>query len=177
MFELLLMRHAKSDWSIYAADIDRPLNSRGRRDARFMGAYLNQHNLIPDRMVVSAAQRTRETASLLLENLPVPGDRLIIDKELYLADRETLCEIIELYGRASPRSGQRLMILAHNPGMDDVVRYLSSSGPPFSSSGKLMTTSAVARFHLDSPAAVNKPGQGKLISLLRPKEIREPAEV
>lgn len=176
MFELMLMRHAKSDWSAYTADIDRPLNSRGRRDADLMGAHLSSHKLIPDRLVVSAAQRTRETASLILQHLPVLKDNVIIDKELYLADRGTICELIELYARASSRSGQRLMLLAHNPGMDDVVRYLSSRMPPLSDNGKLMTTCAVARFRLDAPESVNKPGQGELIDLLRPKEIAEQVE-
>ena len=164
MFELLLMRHAKSDWSTYTADIDRPLNARGRKDATFMGAWLNQHKLIPDRMVVSAAQRTRETADLLLQNLSVRKDNIIIDRELYLADRQTLCELIELYAREN----YRLLILAHNPGMDDVVRYLSGTRPPLSSNGKLMTTSAVAHFQLDSSTVVNKPGFGKLLDLIRP---------
>ena len=96
MFELILMRHAKSDWSSHPADIDRPLNDRGARDAMRMGAYLKQMNLVPDAMVVSVAQRTRETASLLLDNLPVDEKNIIFDRQLYLADRETLCETIEI---------------------------------------------------------------------------------
>ncbi|MCG6937431.1 MAG: histidine phosphatase family protein [Gammaproteobacteria bacterium] len=173
MFELMLMRHAKSDWSVYTADIDRPLSGRGRRDAILMGDYLNQHKLTPDRMVVSAAQRTRETADLLLKNLSLDKNNIIIDRELYLADRETLCEAIELYAR----NNKRLLILAHNPGMDDVVSYLSATRPPLSSNGKLMTTAAVACFYMDSPQDVKKPDMGKLQHLFRPKEIAEIAGI
>ena len=171
MIDLLLMRHAKSDWGTFTADIDRPLNARGRRDAEAMGMLLQQREIIPQRMVVSAAQRTRETADQLLKYLPLNRDSVIIDRDLYLADRETLCEIIELYTSGSARSGQRLLILAHNPGMDDAVQYLSASRPPLSGNGKLMTTSAVAYFQLASSDAVSKPGQGQLINLFRPKEI------
>lgn len=167
MFELILMRHAKSDWSSHTADIDRPLNDRGARDAIRMGAYLNQMNLVPDRMVVSTAQRTRETASLLLNHLPLDEKNIIFDRQLYLADRETLCETIESYANDS----QRLLILAHNPGMDYIVSYLASSAPPLSSSGKLMTTCAAACFSLDSLDALKKPGQAVLKNLIRPKEI------
>ena len=71
MFELILMRHAKSDWHSHTADIDRPLNERGAADAVRMGARLKQLNLVPDTMVVSSAQRTQETADLLLNNLTV----------------------------------------------------------------------------------------------------------
>ena len=167
MFELMLMRHAKSDWHSHTADIDRPLNGRGGRDAVRMSAHLNEMGLIPDRMVVSVAQRTQETAELLLNNLTVPEEHIVVDKDLYLAGRSTLCEIIELYAA----DNQRLLVLAHNPGMDDLVSYLASTPPSLSSNGKLMTTCAVACFHLDSLDALKKQGRGKLQSLIRPKEI------
>jgi len=169
MFELILMRHAKSDWSSHTADIDRPLNDRGRRDAIRMGLYLNQKKLVPDRMVVSAAQRTRETADLLLNNQSVADKNIVIDKELYLASMQTLRDIIELYAA----DNQRLLILAHNPGMDDMVSYLASSPLPLSASGKLMTTCALACFRIDSLDALKKPGLGKLQNLIRPKEIAD----
>lgn len=167
MFELMLMRHAKSDWHSHTADIDRPLNDRGRRDAVNMGIYLDQNDLIPDKMIVSSAQRTQETASLLLNNMVVDNENIIVDKELYLADKETLCDIIELYAV----DGQKLLILAHNPGMDYLVSYLASESPTLSSSGKLMTTCAVAYLYLDSIDALNKQGCGELKKLIRPKEI------
>ncbi len=161
------MRHAKSDWHSHTADIDRTLNDRGARDAVRMGVYLNDAGLVPDRMIVSAARRTQQTAELLLQNMPVPESNIIVDRQLYLADTETMCELIELYAR----DDQRLLILAHNPGMDYLVSYLASSPPPLSDSGKLMTTCAVACFYLDSLAALKTPGHGELQKLLRPKEI------
>lgn len=167
MFELILMRHAKSDWHSHTSDIDRPLNDRGVRDATRMGSYLKQMELVPDRMVVSVAQRTRETASLLLKNLPLDEKDIVFDKELYLAEPETIRDIIELYAS----DNQRLLILAHNPGMDYLVSYLARPPLPLSASGKLMTTCAAACFHLESLDALKKPGQGKLQNLIRPKEV------
>lgn len=167
MFEIMLMRHAKSDWHSHTADIDRPLNARGCEDAVRMGSYLNQLNMVPDKMVISPAQRTRQTASLLMENLPVAKEQLIVDKDLYLAGTETLREIIELYASED----QRLLVLAHNPGMDDMVSYLASERPSLSSSGKLMPTCAVACFKVASTEALTKQGRAELIDLFRPKEI------
>ena len=66
---------------------------------------------------------------------------------------------------------QRLLILAHNPGMDDAVEYLASTPPLLSAGGKLMTTCAVACFQLGSVDALKKRGQGKLQHLFRPGEI------
>jgi len=167
MFDLMLMRHAKSDWHSHTRDMDRPLNERGKQDAILMGRYLNQTALSPDCLVVSGAQRTQQTARLLLNHLTIPENHIIVDKELYLADRETLQEIIELYATEN----KRLMIVAHNPGMDDMVSYLASRPAPLSSTGKLMVTCAVACFRMGSIPDISKPGQGKLVDLLRPGEI------
>lgn len=167
MFELMLMRHAKSDWHSHTADIDRPLNDRGKQDAIRMGSYLKKKDLMPDKMIVSPAQRTQETASLLLHNLNLVDGDLIIDKELYLAEKETLCDIIELYAK----DNQRLLILAHNPGMDYLVSYLSRESPKLSANGSLMTTCAVAYFHIDSCDDLRDQGTADLRKLIRPKEV------
>jgi len=132
-----------------------------------MGVYLNELGLVPDRMIISSARRTQQTAERLLQNLFVPENNIIIDRQLYLADSETICDIIKLYASED----ERLLILAHNPGMDYLVGQLASSPPPLSDSGKLMATCAVACFQLDSLAALNKSGQGELTGLFRPKEI------
>ncbi len=132
-----------------------------------MGAYLKQMDLVPDRMIISPAQRTRETAALLLESLPVTEEQLVIDNDLYLADMETMCELIELYAA----DNKRLLLLAHNPGMDELVSYLASSPPLLSSNGKLMPTCAVASFQVTSTDTLNGPGRAELQSLFRPKEI------
>jgi len=118
-------------------------------------------------MVISPAQRTRQTASLLLESLPVAEEQVIVDKELYLAGTATLRETIELYAA----EGKRLLVLAHNPGMDDMVSYLASKQPALSSSGKLMPTCAVACFSVASIEALAKQGRAELLDLFRPKEI------
>ena len=40
--QLMLLRHAKSDWPD-VPDRDRPLAKRGRRDAPVVGRWLRQH--------------------------------------------------------------------------------------------------------------------------------------
>ena len=40
MKRLILMRHAKSDWSTGGADHQRPLNKRGRNSAKALGDWL-----------------------------------------------------------------------------------------------------------------------------------------
>ena len=167
MIELMLMRHAKSDWHSHTSDIDRPLNSRGRDDAVAMGAFLANKDLVPNKMIISPAKRTQQTAELLLKSLPVDKQQVLIDRDLYLADMESISELIELYATDQ----QRMLVLAHNPGMDDMVSYLADNAPSLSANGKLMTTCAVAHFDLESVNTLGKPGNAELLGLYRPKEI------
>jgi phosphohistidine phosphatase len=167
MFNLMLVRHAKSDWHAHKSDFERPLNKRGAEDALRMGVYLSQQGLVPDCMVVSGAKRAKETAKLMLEALPIAENHVIYDKELYLADRETLQEIIEVYASKN----KRLLLLAHNPGMDDLVSYFSTTDPALTDSGKLMVTCAVACFAFNDINDVRSPGKGILDNLYRPKEV------
>ena len=62
MKTVLILRHAKSSWSKPGlADIDRPLNKRGKRDAPRMGAVLHEQDLVPDLILSSPARRARKT--------------------------------------------------------------------------------------------------------------------
>jgi len=167
MYEILLMRHAKSDWHSHTADIDRPLNKRGRRDAEHMGQYLKQSNISPDRAVTSVARRAQDTAELVLESFPTLRHEMTIDNELYLAGLHTLLEAIQLYAI----EGGCLMLVAHNPGMDEIVHYLAEKQPSYTENGKLMTTCAVAHFQLGSVDDLNRPGKARLLRIIRPKEI------
>ena len=172
MYEILLMRHAKSDWHSHTADINRPLNKRGSGDAAAMGRYLKQEGIVPDRVVSSVARRAQDTAELVLESFPhvatTARESMTVDKELYLAGLHTLLEAIQLYAI----EGGCLMLVAHNPGMDEIVHYLSDTDPVYSDNGKLMTTCAVARFQLESLDELNRPGRAHLVEIIRPKEIQ-----
>ncbi len=58
---LLLMRHAKSAWPKDVGDHDRPLAERGREAAPMIGGHLAVAGLVPSKVMVSTARRTRET--------------------------------------------------------------------------------------------------------------------
>ena len=166
MTELLVMRHAKSDWSGFQADIDRPLNKRGQNDADLMGARLLAMNIIPDRIVSSPSQRTRDTIDGLQHHLELDADRIEYDPMLYLASKSLLLDCI----RDNIVEGERLMILAHNPGIDDLVESLSHRALPLTDTMKLMTTAAVAHFSVELKDGRFDPSSVRLIQLLRPKD-------
>lgn len=167
MIELMLMRHAKSDWHNNASDHARPLNDRGCADALRMNKHLLQLNLIPDKVIASNSLRTQQTAEILLTGMKLVDTQINFDHSLYLANRQTLINTIKHYARKN----QRLLILAHNPGIDDLVDYLCSKPPPLTKNGKLMVTSAIAVFQINSLENLDRAGQGQLINLFRPRDI------
>lgn len=167
MFELIIMRHAKSDWSQDVGDTERPLNSRGRKNAAKMAKLLNEKGLVPDLIISSSASRTQETVESCLPKWPTYNGPVNFDKNLYLPTLEALLDVV----KANAEDEKRLMIVSHNPGCAVLVNYLASTAPKLSSSGKLMTTSAVAHFQFDSLEALEEPGNCELLALFRPKEI------
>ena len=108
MKRLILMRHAKSDWSAGAGDHARPLNPRGRRAAGATGDWLRENDLLPDQAILSDAMRTRETLLRLdlPESTPVEARRA-----LYLAEAEQWLDAMRGAG------GDSLLLIGHNPGM------------------------------------------------------------
>lgn len=117
MKRLILMRHAKSDWSGEALiDHDRTLNDRGRANAQALGDWLRDVGILPDEVLCSSAVRTQET----LAGLELPqGINTTITRKLYLASQD---QILSLLQRAT---GNSVLVLGHNPGVgmcaDDIV--------------------------------------------------------
>lgn len=66
--QLLVLRHAKSDWNAsYGADRDRPLAPRGVEAAGIIGRFVAASGLVPDVVLSSPAVRARTTAELAAE--------------------------------------------------------------------------------------------------------------
>lgn len=122
MLRLLLLRHAKSDWRHPGLrDHDRPLAPRGRRDAPRVGRYLRERDLVPQAALVSTARRARETAEHVLAAAGAAPDTLRLVPDLYGSSPEEIMEVVaEEGGSASP-----LLVVAHNPGMENLAgRFL-----------------------------------------------------
>jgi len=120
---LFLLRHAKSARDDpFLDDFDRPLNKRGQRAARAMAEWLAARNLHPDLVLCSAALRTRETLAAVRPALGATTE-VQVDKNLYLADEQTILDILAtLDERAQPPA--QVMVIAHNPGLEDLALRL-----------------------------------------------------
>lgn len=167
MHTLLVMRHGKSDWSANVDDFDRPLNKRGLKDAKKMGAWIKKNKLVPDIIVSSPAKRTRQTISLVCEQLGKDVPDIIWDDRLY----ETgLVELLQVIKEHEKKAG-RMLIMGHNPGLDHLVNQLSIVRPPHNASGKLMTTAAIAVLTFGDEDVNDEQGCAKVVKMARPKDI------
>ena len=90
---LILLRHGKSDWSGGEPDLQRPLASRGRRQAAEAGAWLAANISGLDLAVVSPAERARRTWELASAELATSPPTQV-DERAYAASARTLMEIV-----------------------------------------------------------------------------------
>ena len=165
---LILMRHGKSDWpENLRRDFDRPLAARGEKDAPRMGKWLRKNGLVPDQMVSSPALRARATAELVAEKLRIPGKRITLDERIYEADLRQLLDVIAAHGADS----DALLLIGHNPGLEELLAYLAQAPAPEDERGRVMTTAAVAVLEFKGSIGV-RPRCARLRQLIRPRDLK-----
>lgn len=126
MRTLLVLRHAKSSWKdADLADHDRPLNKRGKRDAPRIGRLLKMKRLSPDAILGSSATRARRTAEDVAAWSAFTGG-VQIEPRLYLADPATIVDVV----RRTEADAGRLMVVGHNPGLEQLVARLTGVTEP-----------------------------------------------
>lgn len=122
MKTLTLLRHAKSGWDDpVLRDFDRPLNKKGIRAANAMGQKMRAEGLQVDKLVASPAARVVGTLEGFSEGLGRVIEP-VWDRRIYLASSATLLDII----RETDDAVENLMLVGHNPGLEDLVLNLVS---------------------------------------------------
>jgi phosphohistidine phosphatase len=142
---LWLLRHAKSSWDQPGlADADRPLAPRGRRAAELLAAHLAASDVRPSVVLCSSSLRTRETLAAVL---PALGDALEIriDPALYGAGAAQLLDQL----RQVSNNASSAMVIAHNPGIQDLALALAAGGPALAGLREKFPTGTLAALELD----------------------------
>ncbi|UCF26874.1 MAG: histidine phosphatase family protein [Chloroflexota bacterium] len=162
MKTLLILRHAKSSWkNLSLADIDRPLNKRGKRDAPRMGALLLEEDLVPDLIISSPAVRARKTAKAVSNNSGYEG-KIEIQPDFYPGDPDSFIEAFY----SIPDKFDRVMVVAHNPGLEELLYVLTGESARMPTSALAQVTLPVDRW-LD----LDDDTPGKLVNLWLVKEL------
>jgi phosphohistidine phosphatase len=165
--DLILIRHAKSDYPPGVADHDRPLNARGMRDAPRIGAWLAARAAQEPREVtcvlVSTARRAQLTWLLASGAMGAAASSWVDHDEprIYEASAHALSAVLgEL--RESCRSA---VVVGHNPGLDDLVADLTDPAERASSGfpGFKTSTIAVLRTEDEWPVAVSVRGSFRVV--------------
>lgn len=142
-------------------DHDRPLNKRGKKDAPRMGQLLKHEELTPDLIISSTANRAMTTAEATALACDYE-EEIKYTRQFYHADPETYLMVLN----GLPDSIERVMVVGHNPGMEELVALLTDVDTRF-------TTANIA--HVQLPIAqwreLNETVVGELLDLWRPKEL------
>jgi phosphohistidine phosphatase len=122
--QLILIRHAKSDWANAGLDdFDRPLNDRGKRDAPLMVQRLIDKKVKIDAFIASPAKRAAKTAKIFVDGYGRDKDDLLFKEELYLAAPATFFSVIEKIDDAY----NSVAIFSHNNGLTDFANLLTDA--------------------------------------------------
>jgi phosphohistidine phosphatase len=162
--ELLILRHGKSDWDAGTDDYHRPLKDRGKRGAQRMGVWLQQQQLVPDLIISSPAERALVTARKLCKAMGMGDQGIQRDERVYGATAGELLEVVS----GCPEEVQRLLLVGHNPGLEDLLVTLVGETVSVPEDGKLLPTATLARLIIPDTWKDLSPGCALLESMTRP---------
>lgn len=170
MKRLFLYRHAKSSWDDPTlGDFDRPLAPRGVRAAVQMARVFAEREWLPGRIVVSPAERTRRTWALGAPLLPGAPEPVFLEA-LYMASPARLLECV----RDTPKGIETLLLLGHNPGLEQFAARLAGSGSDARARDRMVEkfpTAAVALLEFEGDWQQLSWSAARLTHFLRPKDL------
>ena len=169
--QLLLLRHAKSSWNDPALeDFDRPLARRGLDAAPAMGREIARRDWIPQKALVSAALRTRDTWRLVSGEWATARPEIEFARAIYEASADDI--LAEIRKTAKPVTA--LLVVGHNPGMEDLAGRLASSRSDAEALDRLRAkfpTAALARFEFEGDWNSLKTGTARLTHFVRSEDL------
>jgi phosphohistidine phosphatase len=123
MKTLLILRHGKSSRKFSdLPDHDRPLNSRGKRDAPLMGRKLAEEGMVPDVIISSSATRAHATAKKAAK---ASGYRreIVVESSLYRGGHTAYLNIL----RNQLDQYEKVLLVGHNPDVEQLVDILTGT--------------------------------------------------
>lgn len=122
MKTLVLIRHAEAADNTPYEDIARPLTDLGRQQAQQLGVTLEKKGLKPDLILISPAERTRQTAGLLITAFQKSPPQEKVEDSLYQASPDDILSLVH----ALPSTVKTVMVVGHNPTVSILANTLST---------------------------------------------------
>jgi phosphohistidine phosphatase len=165
---VILLRHGKSSWSdSTVADIDRPLAPRGERASKRIAKYMRRKRLRPELVLCSPSLRTRQTLEAIEPSL---GKNCSVElvPQLYAASEPELLERLQ----ALPESVNSVMLIGHNPGLQDLALVLASRGADVPRLEEKFPTGGLATLVVQTESwAALGPGVAELVDYVVPRQL------
>lgn len=162
MKTLLILRHAKSSWDEpELADIQRPLNKRGKNDAPRVGEIIKEAGLVPDIILSSPAVRALKTAEAAADTCGYEGEIEIRENFYPGSPGDYIDALNEI-----PDGYARVMVVGHNPGLEELLSDLTGES-------ELLPTAALAQVELAIQRWIDLDDKvlGKVARIWRIKEL------
>ncbi len=163
MKTLLIFRHGKAERDAPQGDTARALTPRGVRDTEAMARYLAGLVGSPDRVVTSDARRAQQTAALAAHLLGCT-EAVTTLPAVYGAGLDALEHIV----RQLSDSADCVLLVGHNPGLEELGASLAESGTP----EEHLPTAGVLHLEFDAPHWRDvRPGTGRVRGLYAPETL------
>jgi len=166
-YELILLRHGKSDWSTNDSDFNRPVTDRGKRGAQQIGVWLAKNELKPSLVISSPAERAKLTAQKMMKAMGETDHYVIYDKRVYEATVKDLLDVLSYISKDT----KRVILVGHNPGLEQLLTYLCAKKITLPADGKLLPTATLAHLSLSCQWRKIKKNTAKLLKIQRSKTL------
>ena len=125
MQQLMILRHAKAvPWHPDVEDFPRALSEVGKDHAAKVAHWICENGQLPEDILCSPAQRTRETLASILALRPELETCTSFVPQIYGASTRTLTTLLD---RAFAER-DRLLIVGHNPGFEQLAFDIIAPG-------------------------------------------------
>ena len=163
---LYLLRHGKSDWDNSLPDHDRPLAPRGVRAAASIAAHLRKMGAGPELVACSSAVRATETLDPIREAVGNSAE-IRVEDALYGAAASDLMDWL----RKLPDELSSVMIVGHNPTVEDLATQLAGRGPKLERMREKFPTAALATLAIPRSWGDLEPGVAELTDFVVPRDL------
>jgi len=129
-----------------------------------MGIYLAVEDRVPDHVVASPAERALTTAEKCCKSMGVFAKSIVKDRRIYLAGPEQLLAVLA----DCPKEKQRVLLVGHNPGLEELLQFLADAPIATPEDGKLLPTATLAQLTMPDDWSHLSAGCAHLLSITRP---------
>lgn len=165
--ELLLLRHGKAESFDPRGDFFRELKGKGKRGAQRIAIWLATHHRVPDHVISSNAERAAATARKCCKAMGFPAHLVVLDELLYQAPPGALLYTLQ----NAPSEARRVMLVGHNPGLEQLLQSLCEPPPAKPADHNLMPTTCLARLAIPVPWREMEAGCAQLLELQRSDDL------